>query len=534
MVAASEKDCGQWGLQPGALLAAMRRRQGLKIAVQLSHQNISQVFDLGKHEGRYFLVMEFIDGYDLSRLQEICCEKDLAAPLDVLAFVGREICAGLHYAHNRRDRSGKPLDLIHRDVSPQNILLSFDGEVKLIDFGIAKVSTRLQQTHAGVIKGKFYYMSPEQAGAHDVDQRSDIFSLGICLWESACGRSLFRREGGPSNPLAILHEIRTLPIPRVRELRRECPRELDEIIATALSRDLTRRYQTGAEMQAALSRYIMNHAPHYDRSRLANFMVDAFEKEETSKEFDRVQTNVQQLMTRSEFQPSDKSVIFAIADWEAGADPAAALLRDPPTNIRNSDDTMPPRSRTVEAQLAPISGVTDAKVDDAIRTTDRSVPEVTEGEMAMSETVFIQKDEIQAMKDAGTAPEVVSHQEEVDTDPGMRKLEANPNSRTQALPSDEIQAVHRAYSAHLQSITDEPAMDESELPPLPTPTYASHPLFRVLVIAVLILSILSATLWLLLIRRSRDYERLVEERQEYIKKESAEAFSQTTSANKKP
>ena len=281
-----------------------------RLAVQLNHKNIGQVFDLQQLDGRYFLVMEYIDGHDLSRMMDACRTRGLAIPIDVAAFVAREVCSALAYAHTRRSRDGRPLNLIHRDISPQNILLSFDGECKLIDFGIAKVATSMQQTQVGVIKGKFYYMSPEQAGAHQVDQRSDIFSLGICLWEALVGRSLFKREGGPTNPLAILHEIRMMPIPRVREFRADAPRDLEELVARALSRDLTARFQSAAEMQTAFNRFMMNHVPSFSRDRLKGFMREAFEHQEVIRETDKVSTAMAQLMTRGELEPSQHSMIF--------------------------------------------------------------------------------------------------------------------------------------------------------------------------------------------------------------------------------
>ena len=465
-----------------------------KIAVQLNHKNIGQVFDLGQVDGHYFIVMEYIDGYDLSRLQEVCQQKGLTVPIDVVAFVGREVCAALAYAHTRRDRSGQALNLIHRDISPQNILLSFDGDCKIIDFGIAKVSTRLQQTHAGVIKGKFYYMSPEQAGASEVDQRSDLFSLGICLWESLCGRSLFRREGGPTNPLAILHEIRTMPIPRVREVRRDCARELDDLVAKALARDITWRFQSAAEMQAAFNRFLINNAPSFTKQRLIDFMVTAFEKEETTKETNRVTTSMAELLQAGEFAPSQASVIFDAGNSVAQGS-ATQIFADP---------TPPPVVVRAPAESRPIAG--ESRIDVQERSTDQQVEQVHDAELAMSETVFLKKEDVEDMRKAGAAPQVV---------PAEGWQVADPNSRTQAIASSEIQAVHQAYQA---SVTSPGAVappkasrgfTRSRIPtPVPIVPLAQHRLFRLLVIAVLVLCLLTATLALLLVRRAREKARL--------------------------
>ena len=152
-----------------------------KIAVQLTHGNIAQTFDLGRVGDTYYITMEYVDGADLYKVLRRASEQDLEMPLDVCAFVGKEVCSALDHAHRKRDHAGKSLGIVHRDVSPQNVLVSYSGEVKLVDFGIAKAAMKARQTAAGVIKGKYYYMSPEQAWGDPIDHRSDIFSAGIVL-----------------------------------------------------------------------------------------------------------------------------------------------------------------------------------------------------------------------------------------------------------------------------------------------------------------------------------------------------------------
>ncbi len=504
-----------------------------KIAVQLNHKNVGQVFDLGQVDGRYFLVMEFVDGYDVSRLQDVTREKQLNIPVDITAFIGREVCAALSYAHQLKDRSGRHLQLIHRDISPQNILASFDGEVKIIDFGIAKVSTQLQQTQVGVIKGKFYYMSPEQAGAHDVDQRSDLFSLGICLWETLCGRSLFRREGGPTNPLAILHEIRTLPIPRVREIRPDCPKELDALIAKALSRDLTYRFQSAGEMQASFNRFMINHAPGFERQRLTNFMVKAFEKVETTKETQRITTKQADLMQRGDFVPTEHSIIYSL--------PTGQILTPHPLDVHSAEtgmlDINPSRETNIfpggmpdlpGIPMQPIAGMSETTTDRSLsvdyeeRTTSRAIEMEDSGDLAMSETVYLRKDDVQAMRDAGEAPMVIDGS---DILPAL--MPSDPHSETQSLASEDIQAAHAAYSARLRS----DKANTSEVPRAtpsrgrrdardPDSPLTQHPLFRLLVIGVLVLCVLSATLALMLVRRGRERARLTNERERILKMEA--------------
>jgi serine/threonine protein kinase len=153
-----------------------------KIAVQLTHGNIAQTFDLGRVGETYYITMEYVDGADLYKILRRASEQDLEMPLDVCAFIAKEIASALDHAHRKRDHTGKALGIVHRDVSPQNVLISYAGEVKLVDFGIAKATMKVRQTAVGVIKGKYYYMSPEQAWGDPIDYRSDIFSAGIVLY----------------------------------------------------------------------------------------------------------------------------------------------------------------------------------------------------------------------------------------------------------------------------------------------------------------------------------------------------------------
>ncbi|HEX6835558.1 MAG TPA: serine/threonine-protein kinase, partial [Polyangia bacterium] len=165
-----------------------------KLSVQLTHANIVQTFDLGRVDEQYYIAMELIDGIDLYKLLRRASEHEIDFPFEVAAFIAAEVAQGLDYAHRKRDARGRPLKIVHRDVSPQNVLVSFDGEVKIVDFGIAKAALRGQQTAAGVIKGKYYYMSPEQAWGDPIDARTDIFSAGILLYEMIVGQMLYMEE----------------------------------------------------------------------------------------------------------------------------------------------------------------------------------------------------------------------------------------------------------------------------------------------------------------------------------------------------
>ena len=243
-----------------------------KIAVQLSHVNVGQIFDLGQVDGVYYIAMEFIDGRDLYQLLVRCSELGIEIPFDIIAFIAKEVAAGLHYAHTRSDNYGRPLNIIHRDVSPQNVLVSYDGQVKIVDFGIAKASQRSRETEGGIIKGKFFYMSPEQAWGDTLDGRSDIFSAGICLYEMITGEMLYNED----KALLLLEKVRKAEIPSMRRRRPDIPPLLEQVTLKALARDVGDRYQSGEELQGALSGYLYGNWPSFNRRRVADFMKQVF------------------------------------------------------------------------------------------------------------------------------------------------------------------------------------------------------------------------------------------------------------------
>src|SRR3954470_22047433 len=154
-----------------------------KIAVQLTHANVAQIFDLGRVDDSYFIALEYVHGKDLRAIFNRARSRGAPVPIELACYAIMKVCEGLDYAHNKRDAAGDFLHLVHRDVSPQNVLVSYEGEVKIIDFGIAKAAGKAGTTQAGILKGKFGYMSPEQAHGLDIDRQSDVFAVGICLYE---------------------------------------------------------------------------------------------------------------------------------------------------------------------------------------------------------------------------------------------------------------------------------------------------------------------------------------------------------------
>jgi serine/threonine protein kinase/tetratricopeptide (TPR) repeat protein len=252
-----------------------------KVAVNLNHPNIVQTFGYGQIGPTFYLAMEHVEGIDLLRLLNSAVEANRRIPYGLVAYVGQQVAKGLDYAHRKVDEYGEPLGIVHRDVSPQNILVSFDGSVKIVDFGIARA--RGVKEEEGVVKGKFAYMSPEQAAGQPVDPRSDIFSTGIVLWEMTCGRSLFGHLKGR----AALNAIKGAQVTPPREVVPDCPRELEEIILRALARDPAARFQTARDLHRALGGFFFGLSAKegqlYESGTLAAFVAQVVPREHPAR-----------------------------------------------------------------------------------------------------------------------------------------------------------------------------------------------------------------------------------------------------------
>ncbi|MGM0557766.1 MAG: protein kinase domain-containing protein [Myxococcota bacterium] len=275
-----------------------------KIAVHLTHPNIAQIFDLGRIDSRYFIAMEYIDGTDMHRAERALRERGRKIPVPVALFALSEALSGLHYAHTRCDSNGRPMEIVHRDVSPQNIMISRAGEVKIVDFGIAKAEKRLQEeTQQGIIKGKFYYMAPEQAYGHHVDARTDIFAAGMCLYEFLAGANPY--EGLSDHEL--LHAVRQAQIDPISAVRRDIDQQLERIVMTAIRRDPQYRFKNAREFQRVLSDYISNRYGSFRRLDMGEFVQGlppaAFGNTAGPDE-------VTDRLSREEYEASEESVIF--------------------------------------------------------------------------------------------------------------------------------------------------------------------------------------------------------------------------------
>jgi serine/threonine protein kinase len=243
-----------------------------RITSQLHHSNICQVLDLGSVSGSYYIAMEYIAGEDLRTLLDNFKRRGEFAPIDAALYILREVLEGLNYAHFREGADGEPLGVIHRDVSPQNILISYEGEVKVIDFGIAKAKSRLVHTQAGVIKGKFRYMSPEQASGMAVDHRTDVFAAGVVLYELLQGRP----HSLDVPDTEVLRRMRDAEFEPISRSRSDVPDTLVRLVFKALQRKPRRRYANAGEFVKAIDAYLQKKSTKFGRAELAELMKSVF------------------------------------------------------------------------------------------------------------------------------------------------------------------------------------------------------------------------------------------------------------------
>jgi serine/threonine protein kinase len=248
-----------------------------RLGARLTHANIVSVFDIGKSDNSFFIVMEFVDGTNLKKIMETLRAKGLNFPLKDVIYIAMEACRGLSYAHELVDDDGEPVELVHRDVSPPNILISKRGEVKVTDFGLAKARTQLERTDPGVVKGKFSYLSPEVATGQDVDERADIFALGVCLWEMLAGRRLFLGD----TDYETVQAVSNADVPSLVGVHPEVDPEVESLLLRALARDPDERYRTAREFGDALAGYLFHHQMKVTSYDIANLVKAALERQKS-------------------------------------------------------------------------------------------------------------------------------------------------------------------------------------------------------------------------------------------------------------
>lgn len=243
-----------------------------RLVADLIHTNIVQTYHLGQVGGQYFMVMEFVRGVNLEQFIEQHRKLERTVPLDIAAFIVSRIARGLTYAHAKCDREGRHLNIVHRDIGPKNVMLAYEGDVKLTDFGIAKALDLMYNEEGKVIAGKDEYLSPEQASYAITDARADLFPLGIVLTELLLGRNIFRSADRALSRRNIL----TMPIPQFSSLRPEVDSRLETIIQRALQRDRDKRYQTAFEMLTDLEMYLYSDRYGPTNEKLGVYLKDLF------------------------------------------------------------------------------------------------------------------------------------------------------------------------------------------------------------------------------------------------------------------
>jgi serine/threonine protein kinase/predicted negative regulator of RcsB-dependent stress response len=267
-----------------------RFRDEAKVVVRLSHGNLVPVFDSGQAGGEIYLAMDYVDGRDLRATWNRCAKKGIAFPVDVAAHLAREMARGLYYAHNFGD-----IKLVHRDVSPPNVLLSYSGEVRLTDFGLASSTLKIEKTAPGIIYGKVSYMSPEQARGEKIDGRTDLYATGIILWELLTGRQLFPSGRTPGavkdnhTSEELLRRVRNPELVAPSKRAGRVPAELDRITMKALAPDLKDRYANCEELRHDLAKFLAQTSPATDATRVAKFLSELYDEDIAAERAEREQ-----------------------------------------------------------------------------------------------------------------------------------------------------------------------------------------------------------------------------------------------------
>ncbi len=307
-----------------------------RITAAFSHANIGQVFDLGEQDGELYLAMEFISGQNLEQVMKRAQKREKIIPIGFACRVVRDACLALHYAHHFTEPSGKPAPVVHRDVSPKNVMVTYSGDVKMIDFGIAKAKNRLNRTQVGIVKGTSGYMSPEQVRGEPLDGRSDLFSAAVMLHELLTGQRLFKAD----SDAAMMHKIVDGEVPRPRDLNPKVPEALSEVVVRGLSRKREHRYATGKELARAIEQAAG--ALMFDEEKNSKLMHELFE--------DKIETTRSLLELASRDDAGGLSA--AARSLRDEAEPAAATPRGRESAI---SATPAPRRGPAATRAAPVT-----------------------------------------------------------------------------------------------------------------------------------------------------------------------------------
>ncbi len=336
-----------------------------RIAARISHPNVAQVFDLGVHENTYWIAMEYLHGEPLREVMRFNEEKGFATNPDLAARIIADAAEGLHAAHELRGKDGEPLNLVHRDVSPHNLFLTYEGMVKVVDFGIAKVSGRLSSTRAGTLKGKLAYMSPEQVRGSTIDRRTDIFALGVVLWEMTTGQRLFRMD----SDLETLEKVQACVVPPPSTVRPDFPAELESVIMRALQKRREVRFQTARELSRALQQYLMRIGQFVGPEEVSVYVTTIFGDRIRKREAHlRWAAEVTQTISLQDIQQAEPSKFdeISLLSYDDGSDEVATRCDTAPQSAVTA--------RSPRAPLPPADGEDDGGVTRAARPPRRDIP----------------------------------------------------------------------------------------------------------------------------------------------------------------
>jgi serine/threonine protein kinase len=321
-----------------------------KIAAKLAHPNIVQVFELGSVDDEYFMSMEYVRGHDLAETMRTLWARVGPPRPELVAYVGREMCRALAYAHDFTSEDGQSLGMIHRDVSPSNVMLSYDGAVKILDFGIAKAlgGEAVEETKSGTLKGKFAYMAPEQTVSNEIDRRIDIFATGIVLHEILTGRRLFKGE----NDMQTIERVRTCQVAPPSLFNPLCPPQLDQIVLQALARNRDDRYQSASEMADALDDVV--YASRFQATHLAQTMRSLFPADSGGDGRGAASGRVPHMMTGSVSPSRSNTGVSRSGSTTSRPNPTATRSPTvppvvPPLSITSASYRVPPSRSNISA-----------------------------------------------------------------------------------------------------------------------------------------------------------------------------------------
>jgi len=458
-----------------------------KLAVQLTHPNIAQIFELGKVGDAYFIALEYIAGKDMRAIFDRTRRGNQPIPMPMACYVVMKLCEGLDYAHNKKDAAGRALELVHRDVSPQNIIVSYDGDVKLIDFGIAKAASKSSKTQAGILKGKFGYMSPEQVRGLQVDRRSDVFAVGICLYELLTGERLFVGE----SDFSTLEKVRNVEIMPPSTYNRKIPEELEAIVLRALAKHPEDRYRTAMDLHDDLQSFMYTSGNFFARKDLSAYVHKVF-SEEIAREAQRDE----------EFRRFDSrraNDLEALENAAAPAQPlAAAVGRGAPPlppGARGSAPPPPPppaqrSGRSTVMGVGSGAAVAQARPAPASRTPPPPAPAaVAAGEMDMdwdeeelATQVYDKPDQLTRAVPSAPPPPAArggspasrssaasAHNGKANGLPAVPALPSLPGARPSVSTSMGLGVAAPMVSTSLQAVSSGPAVGAPAVPAPPPP-----------------------------------------------------------------